>query len=221
MSSIKSQIVYDYIEKKIMLEELKPGSKIPSESILCNELNVSRVSVRSGIERLISIGLLRKEKFGGTYVSDHNSGNYLRVLTPIFIHNIDYIEMLELRQALDALAVELFISYLNQEVINELKRLLKDMEDFKEDEDFFTLDRKFHLTISKYSFNSLIHNISEIMWEVLEKTSRHQYHIIGNDLRIVEHKQILDAMINEDRDLAKLYSVRHLARTINEIKNEK
>lgn len=220
MAKGKSQIVYDYIEKKIMLEEYKPGQKIPSEAFLCNELGMSRVSIRSGVEKLISIGLLKKEKNGGTYVSNHNVDNYLRVLTPTFLHNIDYLEMLELRQALDALSIELCLKYVNEEVIKELKLLLVEMESFKEDEDFFVLDRKFHLTISKYSFNKLLHNINEIMWEVLEKSGRQQYHSIGNEKRIVEHTRILDAIINDDRDLARIYSVRHLERTINEIRDE-
>lgn len=219
MAESKSQKVCDYIENKIMLEEYKPGTKLPSESKLCERLDVSRVSVRSGIERLISIGLLRKEKYGGTYVTKQHQDNYLRVLTPTFIHNFDYLEMLELRQALDSLAIELCMEHTNEEFINELKKLLVEMENFKEQDNFFNLDRKFHLTISKYSHNSLLHNINEIMWEVLSERSKDQYHMIGNDKRIIEHTQILDAIINNDYDLAKLYSVRHMKRTLYEIKN--
>ena len=218
MTKGKSQIVYDYIEQKIMLEELKPGEKIPSEQKLCDLLSVSRVSVRSGIERLTAIGLLHKEKYGGTYVASNKQDNFLKVLTPTFIHNINYLEMLELRQALDALSIELCLKHVNEEGINILKTLLQEMEDFKETEDFFTLDRKFHLTISKFAKNRLLHNINEIVWDVVEKMSKDQYHSIGNEERIVEHTKILDAIIKKDRDLARTYSVRHLERTINAIK---
>ncbi len=218
MSKSKSQIVYDYIEAKIMLGEYKPGEKIPSEAKLCHELKVSRVSVRSGIDRLISIGLLHKQKYGGTYVSKNSDGNYLKALTPTFIHHIDYLEMLELRQALDALSIELCIKNINDEVISELKSLIAEMETFKEKEDFFELDKKFHLTISTYSKNKLLHNINEIMWEVLEKSNRRQYHSIGNEERIIEHTRILNAIIDKDFALARLYSIRHLARTINDLK---
>lgn len=215
---VKSQIVYEYIENKIMLGEFKPGDKIPSESRLCEELNLSRVSVRSGIEKLISIGLLKKQKFGGTYVSQQNDDNYMKILTPTLSLNFNYIEMLELRQSLDTLSVELCINNLNNEVIDALKLLLEDMERFEESDDFFELDRKFHLTISKFSYNRLLHNISEIVWEVLESNARDQYHLIGNTKRIEEHKKILNAMISNDLDLARIYSKRHLIRTIEDVK---
>lgn len=216
----KSMIVHDYIERKIMLGEYAPGEKIPSEAKLCEELGVSRVSVRSGIEKLIAIGLLHKEKFGGTYVSLQNHENYLKALTPALMHNFDYLEMLELRQALDALSIELCMNNINEEVIKSLKKLLQEMKEYKDTEsDFFRLDRKFHMTISKYSYNHLLHNINEIIWEVLESNAKQQYHSIGNEERVIEHSRILDAMIHGDRELARVFSVRHLSRTIKDVRS--
>ncbi len=215
----KSQLVYDYIEKKILLGEYEPGSKLPSEVKLCEELNVSRVSVRSGIDKLTSIGLLHKQKFGGTYVTGPQKENYLKMLTPSLMLNFDYLEMLELRQALDALSIELCINNINEEVIKELKLLLQEMHAYKENDNFFTLDRKFHLMISKYAYNSLLHNINEIMWDVLESQAKDQYHSIGNEKRIIEHTKILDAIISGDRELARIYSIRHLSRTIHDVRS--
>jgi GntR family transcriptional repressor for pyruvate dehydrogenase complex len=216
----KAETVKDYIEKKIILGEYAPGEKIPSEAKLCKELHVSRISVRSGIEQLIAIGLLNKQKYGGTYVALQNEENYLKVLTPALMHNFDYLEMLELRQALDALSIELCITNINDEIIKELKKLLKEMQEYKNvQSSFFLLDRKFHLTISKYSFNRLLHNINELIWEVLENNAKEQYHKIGNEERVIEHSKILDAIINRDRELARIYSIRHLSRTIKDIKN--
>lgn len=216
----KTQIVYDYIEKKIMLGEFAPGEKIPSEAKICKELELSRVSVRSGIEKLIAIGLLHKEKYGGTYVSLQNQENYLKALTPALMHNFDYLEMLELRQALDALSIELCINNINEEVIKELKNLLVEMQEYKDNEsNFFLLDQKFHLTISKYSYNHLLHYINEIIWEVLESNAKQQYHSVGNEERVIEHSKILDAMITGDRELARVFSIRHLSRTIKDVRS--
>lgn len=213
----KSQKVYDYIEKKILLGEYKPGQKIPSEAKLCKELELSRVSVRSGIEKLLAVGLLTKQKNAGATVSE-NKGNYLKALTPALNHNFNYLQMLELRQALDALSIELCINNVNDEVIQVLQSLLDEMRHFKEDENFFDLDKKFHLTISRYAKNQLLHNINEIMWEVLETNAKNEYHSIDNELRVEEHTNILDAIIRKDRELARLYSIRHLSRTIRDVK---
>jgi len=216
----KSQIVHDYIESKIMLGEYAPGEKIPSEAKLCKELDLSRVSVRSGIEKLIAIGLLHKEKFGSTYVALQNKENYLKALTPALMHNFDYLEMLELRQALDALSIELCLNNVNDEVLKELNNLLVEMKEYKDNEtNFFKLDRKFHMTISKYAKNHLLHNINEIIWEVLETNAKQQYHSIGNEERVIEHSKILDAMIHGDRELARVFSIRHLSRTIKDVRS--
>ena len=213
----KSQQVFDYIEQKIMAGEFQAGQKIPSEKKLGQSLGVSRVSVRSGIGKLIAIGLLTKEKHGPTYVAANDQDNFLKMMTPAFVHNFNYLEMLEIRKALDALTVELCITHMDQAVIDELRQLLAEMAADQGQGDFFALDRNYHLTISKHSCNRLLHNINELIWEVLERTSRDQYHAIGNKERVLEHQRILDAIIQSDYELAKLFSIRHLERTIKAI----
>ena len=78
----KSQVVYDYIENLVISGEIKPGERLPSESKLGDLLNVSRVSVRAGIEKLSAIGLVSKRKGGGSYVNEPSAENYLKVFTP-------------------------------------------------------------------------------------------------------------------------------------------
>jgi len=218
MAQTKSEMVKEYLEKKITSGEYKAGERIPSEAKLCETLGVSRVSVRSAVEKLIAIGLLHKKRKGSTYVSKQNQENYLNYLIPTLIHNIDYLEMLELRQALDGFAIGLCIDHLNEKAIHEFKLLLEEMEKHKEDESFFVLDRKFHSLIAYYSKNSLLENINDTLWEVLAKSGRGSYHDINNEKRVEEHRDIINALIRRDKELARIYSVRHLQRTINEIK---
>lgn len=217
-SRSKSQIVYEYINGKILSGVYPPGYRIPSEAALCKKLSVSRVSVRSGVEKLIAIGLLKKQKNGSTFVSKPDDSNYLKSMTPTLIHNIDYIEMLEFRQALDTLSVSLCIKNIDEQGIKKMRDMLTEMEELKEDDSFFDIDRKFHLLISKYSDNRLLININEIIWDVLEHSGRSSYHDIDNTQRIIEHKMILDAIINKDPDLAYIYTSRHLGRTISDLK---
>jgi len=214
----KSELVKDYIEKQIMNGTYQAGDKLPSEAKLCEILGVSRVSVRTAVEKLIAIGLLSKKQKGSTYVSKQNQDNYLNYLVPTLVHNINYLEMLELRQALDSLAIQLCIEHLNDEAIEAFQKLLIEMKKYQDDESFFKLDRKFHSLIAKYSQNGLLVNINETLWEVLEKAGRDSYHVISNEQRIHEHQEIITALIRKDKELAKIYSVRHLQRTINEIK---
>jgi len=221
MAQTKSEMVKNYIEKQITTGQYKAGERIPSEAKLCETLGVSRVSVRSAVEKLIAIGLLHKKRKGSTYVSRQNEENYLNYLMPTLVHNIDYLEMLELRQALDGFAIELCINHLTDKAVIEFRTLLKEMEKYKEDDSFFDLDRKFHSLIAKYSKNSLLENINDTLWEVLAKSGRSSYHDINNEKRVEEHRDIINALIRRDKELARIYSVRHLQRTIDEIKHNK
>jgi len=57
------------IRTKIRSGEWKIGQKIPSERSLSTLLNVSRATVRQGIENLVKEGILRKEQGRGTFVA--------------------------------------------------------------------------------------------------------------------------------------------------------
>lgn len=49
--------------------ELKPGTALPSERAIAEMTSLSRVTIRKGIELLVSEGLLRQRRGSGTYVT--------------------------------------------------------------------------------------------------------------------------------------------------------
>lgn len=216
----KSQIVYDYIEELIINGEIKPGGRLPSEARLCEIIGVSRVSVRAGIEKLNAIGLVYKKKGGGTYVIKPSNENYLSVFTPTLLHNTDYIELLEIRRALDSLAVQLCAQNITEAGARKLQAIVEDMEHATEEDDFFTLDKKFHLLISKYSKNRFLHNINLIIWDVIQKTLRENYFEVMTPDRIQKHRGIYEALLHKDKDLASIYTIRHLEDIIDTFKCE-
>lgn len=59
------------ILQRISDQTYPPGSRLPSESELANELGVSRASVRSALARLASEGLVIRKQGDGTYVNAH------------------------------------------------------------------------------------------------------------------------------------------------------
>ena len=206
----KSQQVYDYIEELVISGEIKPGQRLPSEAKLGEILQVSRVSVRAGIEKLSAIGLITKKKGGGSYVNKPSNDNYLSVFTPTLLHNTDYLELLGIRLALDALSVELCAQNISESGIKKLSAIIEEMKDVEGHHEFFLLDKKFHLLISKYSKNRFLHNIHLIVWDVIQKTQRAQYAKVANQDRLDEHINIFNAIVHKDQDLAIIYTKRHL-----------
>jgi GntR family transcriptional regulator, transcriptional repressor for pyruvate dehydrogenase complex len=69
-----SDKIVDQIKECIISGEWKPGERIPSENDLTKQLNVSRISVRDAIQRLIGMGVLKVRVGEGTFVTDLGIG---------------------------------------------------------------------------------------------------------------------------------------------------
>lgn len=67
IQSLYRQIA-DYFAAQIRDEVLKPGRKLPSESELCSQFSVSRVTARKAIRELEALGLVYSRQGKGTYV---------------------------------------------------------------------------------------------------------------------------------------------------------
>jgi DNA-binding GntR family transcriptional regulator len=62
------EVIYDYLKNLIKME-LKSNDKIPSENELCKLFNFTRVTIRQGINKLKSEGLIFSKQGSGYFVS--------------------------------------------------------------------------------------------------------------------------------------------------------
>lgn len=60
--------LYDILETKIISEEYKTGDLLPSEKELMGEYEVSRVTVRQAMDKLLVAGMISRERGKGTIV---------------------------------------------------------------------------------------------------------------------------------------------------------
>ena len=60
----------ELLVERIQRQDYQPGQRIPSELDLCQELSLSRPTVRQAIAELVSEGILVIVKGKGTYVAD-------------------------------------------------------------------------------------------------------------------------------------------------------
>lgn len=65
----KNEIVKNYILQKIENQSYAQGQIIESENTLTTKLQISRMTIRKGIEDLVQNGILFKEKGRGTFVA--------------------------------------------------------------------------------------------------------------------------------------------------------
>ena len=67
-SVLKYVRVRDYL-RSLVTHELRVGDAIPSERVLCERFNVSRMTVRQAVDALVVDGLLEREQGRGTFVA--------------------------------------------------------------------------------------------------------------------------------------------------------
>ncbi|EIZ7038833.1 FadR family transcriptional regulator, partial [Salmonella enterica] len=63
--------IYDQISSKLLDGSWAPGSRLPSEAELTTSFNVSRVSVRSAVQRFRDLGIVVTRQGSGSYVSEN------------------------------------------------------------------------------------------------------------------------------------------------------
>ena len=68
--------IVDAIKNKITSEEIKPGDAIQAENLLCEEFNVSRMTVRKGLAVLVNEGYIYSIPGKGNYVCEPNLDSY-------------------------------------------------------------------------------------------------------------------------------------------------
>lgn len=69
----KYSFLQSYLKNEILMGNVKPGEKIPSENTLAERFSLSRQTVRKAISMLVNEGFLYTEHGRGTYCRDRSS----------------------------------------------------------------------------------------------------------------------------------------------------
>jgi len=191
MKQTKQQQVYEYIKEKINSNEYPPGTPLTEEGI-CAELNVSRTPVRDAIRRLTSENLLVMTPGVGLSVSS--------------IGLEDLIEIFDIREGLEGLAVKLFIDRAPEATILRLHNCVSEGEEAVHHNDFNLFmdhDMEFHRIIDATVGNKRLSSMLDGIYEQINRlayTNREDPEVCR--LALSGHHKILQAIEDHDRQAA-------------------
>lgn len=180
---------YKIIKEKLLNLEFEPGSRI-REDLVAQEISMSRTPVREAINQLSAEGLVNNIPRKGIFAIQLSSGE---------ISNF-----LDIREALETLAVENCIKKADTRALNVLENILGEFESALKKEHYQKcnqLDSKFHMEIAGTSQNNkLIEFLSEIedfmhLARAMEKKAEPG---AKNELTLREHRAILEAIKKGD-----------------------
>jgi GntR family transcriptional repressor for pyruvate dehydrogenase complex len=211
-----SDMIFDQLKNMIINQEWAPGDKLPSENEIAQMMSVSRVSVRSALQRLASIGVIESRQGEGTFVCEYNSSRQLEHLTPLLmLTQYDYKSLAEYRIILECNNARLAAERCTQEILNELTaNFSKYKKCTQEGKDNIEIDVAFHILIAKATQNPFITETFSILKDYLIMGIRKYQSVVGVESGIQYHETLIEAIRNRDGDKAYQIMESHLKETI-------
>jgi len=212
-----SDIVFDQLKEMIVTQEWAPGDKIPSENEIAQMMSVSRVSVRSALQRLASIGIIESRQGEGTFVREYSTSRQLEHLTPLLmLSQLDYKALAEFRIILECHNAQIAAERCTPEILEELdKNFVKYKKSTTDGKDNIEIDVAFHLLIAKATQNPFIIEIFSILKDYLIMGIRKYQSFAGVQSGVHYHEAILNSIKEKDPDKAYHIMEEHLKETLS------
>jgi DNA-binding GntR family transcriptional regulator len=193
------QRVYDHLRTEILEGRLEPGAEL-IEVALAEQLGVSRGPLREAIGRLAAEGLVTVSPRRGAVVRS--------------LSKEEFLDLYQVREALERMAVQLAVHRLTDEQFEELGSLNEAMEAHatrNEVESFFEANLAFHARLLEASGNG---KLEELYRQLLGQLGRYRLRSLtlrGNLKRsVAEHKAILRAARRGDAERAAQLMAEHI-----------
>lgn len=194
---------YDYILDNIVSGKWPAESKIPSETEIANDLGISRMTLRTAIQKATMLGITETKQGDGTYVKKFDMSLYFNELYKLkLISNKDlllfrnYLEIGCIRSAFNVSDFEDKIEYLNKLYFQMVKSVKQ-----KDFESFYKIDFEFHSYICSMSDNNFIKTINKALIFIINDNLQYNAKVLykaGPEILLEPHKLILKAMKERD-----------------------
>ena len=199
-------VVFQTLEQAILMGDLKPGERL-MEIHLAEQLGVSRTPIREAIRKLEQEGLVVNIPRRGAYVAE--------------ITKKDLSDVLEVRSALEELAVELACRRISPEELAELKTACARFIDAIGQNDLEQSARQdiaFHDVIYKASRNDrLIQMATNLRMQMYRYRIEYLKDESAHPVLIHEHRALIDCIERKDIPGAKNVMRSHIENQANAV----
>ena len=192
-------VVFQTLEQAILMGDLQPGERL-MEIHLAERLGVSRTPIREAIRKLEQEGLVVNIPRRGAHVAE--------------ITKKDLSDVLEVRSALEELAVELACERITEEELSELKeaclRFIRAIE-HSDLEQSVRQDIAFHDVIYRASHNErLIQMATNLRMQMYRYRIEYLKDSEAHPVLIREHRTLIDCIERKDVEGAKKVMRSHI-----------
>jgi GntR family transcriptional regulator, transcriptional repressor for pyruvate dehydrogenase complex len=146
--------VVDALSAQLKSRAIKPGDKLPTESIIMQNFGVSRGVVREALSRLQAAGLVQTHHGIGTFALEPNEQGRFRLESPTIDTISDMLDVLELRTSIESDAAGLAAMRRSEDHLREMRAALDDFaRHLAAVGETVAPDFRFHLAIAQATGN--------------------------------------------------------------------
>jgi GntR family transcriptional repressor for pyruvate dehydrogenase complex len=191
----------------------EPGSCLPTERELCEQLGVGRSTLREAIRSLAFIGAVQPRQGSGTFVSSPEDRTFERLIgLCVTLQRAKAEEVIDLRRVLEVEAVRRAALHHDEEDRQELESIMDAMAGAAGDPAAASrYDLQFHATIARASHNAVLRTLINGMRSLLEvwiNKAVTRQPIVEEIVK--EHNAVLKALFARDSELAAALMTAHL-----------
>lgn len=195
----------------------KAGEKLPSEHKLCDQLGVSRVSVRSALQSLEAQGFIETRRGEGSFVKPFSlTDQWERFMPLLALDGADVMAVLEFRLIIEPGIIAPVMEKINREDLDGLEALYRRMEESSGNiGEFARLDERFHLRLIEIMGNPIMERVYRVLLEVLNSAWQEICEVLGTRDGLTYHRAIIDAFRDKDQEKGRKLMAEHVERTIS------
>lgn len=190
-----SDRIADSILSMITVEQrFLPGSKLPNENILSQELNVSRTTLREAIRILATGGILEIRRGRGTFVREDFKMNQSWEFSSLTSAVVKIRDLYEMRLIFEPEAAYYAALRGTEEEIQRILALGEEIEKrIRQKKDRTKVEQSFHKSIAKATHNEFMNQLMPVIYEGINKGVKlSEAYEQAVQATLVDHKILMD-----------------------------
>lgn len=211
---------YNQIIRMIMDENLKEGSKLPSESQLCQQMGVSRNTIRAAMSKLNALGIVETRQGYGYSIRNLNTGIYINTLLPeMLLRSRDLESIVEFRIGVESETAAVAAERATVQEKEKMRIACEKAGEVIGDPDLFAkYDMEFHRAVAEGSHNPLFIKTAEMLENMHTTWLQGLLRTHGMDRSYGFHNSIYEAIRDQSPDKARAFMMEHLQDVLTKVK---